>query len=135
MTQVSRRYVDREIHERMYEIFWQTIINLKNSSQAQNFFDDFFTPTEKIMFAKRLSIGLMLLKGFDYRSIQNTLKVSSTTVKAVNLWVKHGGKEAKNLLQGIIRSEKMEDFWDKIEFTIAEILPPPRGTNWKRDIL
>lgn len=133
MTQVSRRYVNKEIHERMSEIFRQTIIHLKNPRQAQDFFDDFLTPTEKIMFAKRLSIGLMLLKGYDYRSIQSTLKVSSTTIKAVNLWIKHGGKEAKNLLQRIIQSEKTEEFWDKIGNTIAEILPPPRGTDWKSE--
>lgn len=132
MTQVSRRPLEKEIQERIFEVFWQTVVNVRNPRQAQDFFDDFLSPTEKIMLAKRLSIALMLLKGFDYKSIEDTLKVSSTTIKAVNLWIKHGGKGGKSLLQKIIKSEKIEEFWDKIEKTIEEILPPRSGTNWRR---
>ena len=133
MTQVSKYPLNKEVKERIFEIFWESILGLKNKKETQEFFDDFFTPTEKVMLAKRLAIGSMLLKGYDYRTIQETLKVSSATIKEANLWIKHGGEGCKKILTKIIKKQRQAEFWDNLEEYLSQMFPPRYGSDWKRE--
>ena len=86
MPQVSKRLTSQKISKRLPELLIETIVNCSNSYQTQKFLDDFLTPTEKIMLGKRLAIAVLLLKGYDYATISQLLKVSSATIgKIVNL--------------------------------------------------
>jgi len=133
MTQVSKYPLNEEVEERIFFIFWETILRLKNQRDTKEFFDDFFTPTEKIMLAKRLSIALMLLKGYDYRTIQETLKVSSATIKEANRWIKHGGEGCKRVLKKIVKKQKQAEFWDNLEEKLSGVFPPRYRSDWKRE--
>lgn len=130
MTQVSKRWLSKEIENRIFEIFWQSLAYCSTKETVASFLEDLLTPTEKIMLAKRVSIAFLLLKGYDYKSINDTLKVSDPTIWTVNLWLKTRGKGYRMILEKIIKSEKMEKFWQDVEKHIQDVLPPRPGTNW-----
>lgn len=62
---------------------------------------DLFTPTERIMFAKRLAIAALLSQGLPYKVIADKLKVSTSTVARVNLWLKTSGVGYKRAVEKI----------------------------------
>lgn len=130
MTQVSKRWLSKETEDRMMEIFWRSLASCSTKEMVASFLEDLLTPTEKIMLAKRTSIALLLLKGYDYKSINDILKVSDQTIWTVNLWLKTKGKGYRMVLKKIMRSEKWEEFWSDLEKQVQEILPPRPGTNW-----
>jgi len=84
MTQVSRYPVSPRVYERIFEIFFQSSTKIRKKEEAEQFFNDFFTPTEKIMLAKRLSIAVLLAKKYDYNSIRKILRVSPPTIAGVS---------------------------------------------------
>ncbi|KKR87218.1 hypothetical protein A2875_04925 [Candidatus Gottesmanbacteria bacterium RIFCSPHIGHO2_01_FULL_46_14] len=132
MAQVSNRRVSSIVEKRIFDLFFHTIAELNNESDVSAFLEDFLTPTERIVLAKRLSIALMLVKGFDYRTIQSTLKVSFPTVSSVSVWVKYRGRGYQKILERILRQEKFSDILDKVDETIGKVLlpVPPKGSDW-----
>ena len=44
------------------------------------FLEDFFSPTERTVMAKRLAIAVLIAKGNDYRTIAQILKVTPITI-------------------------------------------------------
>lgn len=131
MAQVSKRVMSGKVQERIFKIFWQSLASCKDTESVSKFLEDLLTPTEKIMLAKRVSIALMLLKGYDYRSICNTLKVSSPTIWSVNLWLKTKGSGYKAVLEKIKVNEELSTFWENVQAIIEESFPPRYGTDWK----
>ena len=51
--------------------------------QRRAFFDAMLTPTERIMLSKRFAIIYMLAKGYSFSAIQETLRVSPSTVARI----------------------------------------------------
>lgn len=130
MSQVSRRWISKEVEDRIFDIFWESLASCSTKQTVATFLEDLLTPTEKIVLAKRVSIALLLLKGYDYKSINNLLKVSDPTIWIVKLWLKTKGKGYHLILEKIIKSEQMEKFWRDLENKVQNILPPRPGSNW-----
>lgn len=133
MTQISKRFLSKDIQERMYEIFCQSLVLCKNKQIASSFLEDLLTTTEKIMLAKRVSIAFLLLKNYDYNAINQTLKVSNQTIWNVKTWLNTKGQGYRNILNQILNDEKWGKFWLDLDTTIQKILfpTPGKGTNWK----
>jgi|SRR3989344_9643186 len=123
MPQVSKYPLSKNIENRLYKIFWETIASLKNAEKAEEFFSDLLTPTEKIMLSKRLAIAMMLIKGYDYSSIISILKVSPTTIASVSLWLKYSGKGYRQTVKDLIKKEKLEDILEKVDDAINLVKP------------
>lgn len=83
MTQVSKRQLGKRLETEIYEAFWSTIAKLTDKRDVELFFGDLFTRAERINFAKRLSIAILLHKGYDWRSIRDLLKVSEGTIAKI----------------------------------------------------
>lgn len=129
MTQVSKYPISKAVEKRIFEIFFSTIVNLRSSEDVASFLEDFLTPTEKMMLAKRLAVAVMLAKGYDYREIRKTLKVSFHMVANVNLWLKYKGKGYQKVIERILREEKIGEFWQKVDDVLSDLVPPA-GKNW-----
>lgn len=133
MAQVSRYPIPKEVADRIFDIFIKTLIKVKYESEAKNLASDLFSPTEKIMLAKRLSIAFLLMKDYEYREISRMLKVSLTTIASVSLSLKFGSNGYKVILERIAKEEKLEEFF----LNIAEkslSLPakvPTGGGSWR----
>lgn len=100
MTQVSKYRLSEDIKNQIESYFNLTIANLTTKNQVQQFFNEFLTKTEKIMFAKRLAIGILVSRGYEYRQISQILKVSTTTVSSFAFVYKNSEKY-KNIVDGI----------------------------------
>ena len=84
MTRVSRRPLGQEISNKILDNFHMMLVGLKNKKATEDIFNDFLSKAEKIMFAKRLAIAIMLESGMDYRAISQEIKVSTGTVREVS---------------------------------------------------
>ncbi|MBI4990961.1 helix-turn-helix domain-containing protein [Candidatus Gottesmanbacteria bacterium] len=129
MTQVSRLPLRKEIEKRIFEIFLNSLARVRQKEEVESFIQDLLSPIEKIMLAKRLSIAFLLRKGYDQRTISRILKVSLSTVNRVSLRLQLGGEGFNKVIGEIIRDEKRDDFWQKLDDFISEIVPP-KGRSW-----
>lgn len=83
MSQVSKKVLNPKITQRLFENFWEMLANIKNPNDIKIFLEDFLSPTEKIMLAKRMAIAILFSKNYDHRSIASILKVSTSTVNNI----------------------------------------------------
>lgn len=129
MPQVSKYPLAQVVYNRIFEILFGTIADIKNPKEVEEFFADFLSPTERIMLAKRLSIAVLLAKGYSYTAIRKILRVSQTTIADVNVFLRYAGKGYKRVVERILAAEKQEEFWQKIDNVLSETIPP-KGRNW-----
>lgn len=126
MTKVSRRFLDKELESKIFEVFLKTIVDIKTPVEAKNFIDDLLSPTEKIMLVKRLAIAVLLTKGKTYDYIDHTLKVSRATIMTVSLWLKHGKGGYRKVVDSILKAQNRERLIDNIEEILIRLSPPKR---------
>lgn len=131
MTQVSKRYLQKQVEERILDLFWTSLSTLSTKEKAALFLNDLLTPTEILMLSKRLTIAFMLIKGYEYTSINERLKVSDSTIWNVKLNLIHKGKTYKSVIEHIMNREKWEKFWQDLDHLFEQVLPPKYGINWK----
>lgn len=121
MTQISRRFLDEKVLSRILDVFLSTLIDIKSLDDARAFFNSVLSDTEQVMLAKRLAIALLLEKGYDYRSIEKLLKVSTTTIHSVNLKRRIFSREFSRTASKFKGREDWEKFWDEMEAVRAEL--------------
>jgi len=114
MPQVSNYPISKEVADRIFDVFIKTLVMVKNKNEADDFADDLFSPTEKIMLAKRIAIAFLLIKGYQYREIRTILKVSLTTIGSVSLSLKYGKGGYVRIINRIAKEEKLEEFFKNI---------------------
>lgn len=68
----------------------RAVLELKNETEAKNFFRDLLTMAEMKEFANRWQMVKMLYQGASYGKIAAKLKVSTATVTRVAHWLKNG---------------------------------------------
>ncbi|MFH0979415.1 MAG: Trp family transcriptional regulator [Candidatus Roizmanbacteria bacterium] len=128
MTRISRLQVDDEVLEKLYLLMFEVVGSMDEEEEFSEIINELLSPTEKIMVAKRVAIIYMLMKKIDYSTISNVLKVSSTTIAKFHS-IMMEGKAIKNALKGIVGSEKIKDFFDKLFIDLRG--PGTYGVNWK----
>lgn len=126
MTKVSRRFLNKELENHIFELFLKTIVGIRNTDDARNFIEDLLSPTERVMLIKRLAIAVLLTKGYTYDDIDDTLKVSRSTIMNVSIWLKHGKSGYTNAVKKILETQKRKEFIDKIEEILLRLSPPKR---------
>lgn len=127
---VSRYPLGQRVKERIYGIFLETLADLSTSKDVGDFLEQFLTPTERIMLAKRLSIAFLLAKDYDARMISRILKVSTTTVSTVNYWIKHNQGSLYHVIIRLLKKEKNEEFWGDLRYRIGKATIPLTTSNW-----
>src|SRR3989344_2069503 len=126
MTKVSRRYLDKELENYIFNIFIKSIADLDNQLDIKNFLDDLLSPAEKIMLIKRLAIAVLLTKGKTYEYIDHTLKVSRATIMNVSLWLKHGKGGYRKVVDNILKAQSKQTLIDNIDEILMRLSPPKR---------
>lgn len=120
MTQVSKYLISDKVYKRCWEIFAKTLIGIRNSKDFQVLVEDLFTPTERIMFAKRLSIAWLLMQGYEYREISKVLRVSAPTIANINMKLKYSNGY-KSAVNGILKDEKFVEYFNKVAQAVVGI--------------
>lgn len=131
MAQVSRRFLTPKVQERIISLFLSSIVLTGSQEAAASLVDDLLTPTEKIVLAKRLSVAIILLEGYDYDTIENTLKVSRPTIGNVSVWLKVKGDGVRAIVRKIKRNESLQKIWNDIKESVAEVLTTSHGYQSK----
>jgi uncharacterized protein YerC len=131
MTQISKYPISDDIYQRIVEILSEAIAGLSSKSQVSLFFKEFFSPSERIMLGKRLSIGFLLAKGYKYREISKILRVSTTTITTYAMLYKYEDSYRK-VVKKILKDEEVAKFWEDIGEKITLLLAKPgsKSGSW-----
>jgi uncharacterized protein YerC len=82
--QVSEKKLDKNLEKQIFQIFYQTIADLKTLEEVKSFFKDFLSEAARVALAKKLAIAVFLDKNYSYKEIKKTLAVSSSTVAEID---------------------------------------------------
>ncbi len=123
MSQISKRILNPQIQKRLYENFWQMLADIKNAKETRLFLEDFLSPTEKVMLAKRMAIALLFAKGFDHRSISSLLKVSTSTVNNIAKLLHLQSPSFKLLIIKYMQKESNKEFLQSLEKYFFRLQP------------
>ena len=115
MSQVSKRILPKVIEERLFENLWETFASINNTNQVKLFLQDFLSPTEKVMFAKRIAIAILLKKNYDFRSISSLLKVSTTTMNNIYKLLNLKSKSYNLLIEKYNKRKITKELFQELE--------------------
>ncbi len=127
MSQVSKFLIRPELWDRIFNLFISSLFDIKDKEKLKDFIESFFTPTERIVFAKRLAAAVMIAKGTDYRTIKDTLRISPPTIARMSLKIKYEEKGIVPVIENILRKDSVKILWEEIQ----ELLDiPVKGKSW-----
>ena len=124
MSQVSKRMLSPDIQERLFQNFWEMFADIKTAKQIKSFFEDFLSPTEKIMLAKRMTIAILFSQGYDHRAISSMLKVSTTTVNNVAKYLQAKTPGYQLLIKKYLQKESTREFLEDLARTFYRFSSP-----------
>jgi len=130
MTHISSKALKPEHFNRLHTELVRSFERSFKNNSSKNVFYEFFTPTERIMFAKRLAVIALLSKEASTLTISEALSMSPSTVDKMRIKYEHGDYEK------IIKTALgKKDIWDILEqiFTAGGLIPQKVGTSrWKK---
>ena len=112
MTQASKRIMAKRLEDKVGETFWEVVAKLNKKRETEIFFSELFSRVEKINFIKRLSIVVLLYKGFEWSQICDLLKVSPSTIGKMALKMQSNGFSL--LFAKIEQEEDWRNFWKEL---------------------
>ena len=112
MTQASKRIMAKRLEDKVGETFWEVVAKLNKKRETEIFFSELFSRVEKINFIKRLSIVVLLYKGFEWRQICDLLKVYPSTIGKMALKMQSNGFSL--LFAKIEQEEDWRNFWKEL---------------------
>lgn len=120
MTQISKYKISDSVNNQITDFLFQTIASLTTKNEVSEFFHDFLTPTEKVMFSKRLAIGYLIANEYEHREISRVLKVSTTTVGTFSAIYKNSNSY-KKMVDKIVNKVKNKKAMLNIAESIANL--------------
>jgi len=87
----SVKDINSSLKKQIESAFAQTVADLRDAKETNQFLSDFLTTSEYEAFAKRLAIAYWLKKGRSYNNIKENLKVSSATIASVQSMMERQG--------------------------------------------
>ncbi len=115
MTKVSRIPLRPDIWERIFGLFVDTTAGLKDKNLLASFINDLYSPTEKIMLAKRLAAAVLLTKGRSYTSVGRILRISSPTIAKISLKIKYTDGGLKDVINKVLLKQSAQILWKELE--------------------
>lgn len=114
--------------QKLYTEFGEALEKSAKKSWSKIFLEDFLTPTEKVMFAKRFAVICLLDRGVPVSYIWTALSMSPATVQRMS----HKYESGKyNSLRKTIKREDGA-VWNILEKILRAGLPPIAGRGrWK----
>lgn len=136
MPRVSQNLITSEMKKEILEFFEETLTLLNSRDKTVGFLRHFFTPEERIMLAKRLAIGILLLEGWHYASVCRLLKVSATTVRGIKNKLEES-EEYKKFVLPVWEKKKSDAKLKKLDAWLSAVQLPMKGSRsdmqrWKR---
>lgn len=124
MTQVSKKIIAKNLESEIYEIFWATIARFTKKDEVTLFFSELFTFNEKVNLSKRISIAILLSKGYDWRAIRDLIKVSEGTISKISAKINSQGFQL--FFEKLERDANWKNFWKDLAKTYLLVTHPER---------
>ena len=134
MGRISRRYLNKAIEERVFEVFWEHLARLSSPLLVGEFLQSLLSPTELTMLSKRLAIAILLSRGYTYKYIDETLKVSLSTIGTVQRQIHTGARGYDRAIQAANKKKDREAFWDSLEEVLLKFTLPAREGTVKHEL-
>ena len=128
MPHVSKRKLDEE---QVDDLFLQIVYVLERASNRGKLkwvLKQLLTPTEKVMFAKRLAVISMLSQNVPIFDIAENLSMSPSTIDIMSLKFESG--RYSDVVKNGLRNRDITDIIRMIE-TIGGMMPPRGKGRWK----
>ncbi len=129
MPHVSKKNLNSEQMKKLKKELVRAFERASADVKTSNVFHEFFTYTEKIMFAKRMAVITMLKKDISHYMISQALGMSTSTIARLSVRYEKGKYE--HILKHAVGKK---DFWKKIEsiLKLEGIMPPIAGKGrWR----
>lgn len=111
MVHVSKQPLDEKVQKRLAQDFVELLSYPKTKLARKKLIEQFFTPTEQMLFAKRIAIILMIDAGVSFNDIERNLSVSSSTVEKYRSNVREKNfKSITTALKHIYKKNTLIDF-------------------------
>ena len=129
MTQISKYKLNSKVYEKIFSLFPQFLYKMTKQGHQGLLVDSFFTNTEKTIFAKRIAIAFMLVKGYKYSDIVSKIKVSQGTVAKISEALRVHSEVIVKELESIAKEDAFNEFLGSIDYQVSSLIPP-KGRNW-----
>jgi len=125
--------MNKSIEQKVFSLFSEVLVSLGKKEEVESFLVDLLSPTERIMLAKRLSIVLLLGRGYNYAEIGDVLKVSKDTIGRISTWLGRGGQGFDVAISKIKAKEKRQEFLLDLEKLVAKLIAAHPAAQRKTD--
>jgi Trp operon repressor len=113
MPHISKKHLESEEFYKIYDELINIFDKASKKSKSELVLQEFFTRTEKVMFAKRFAVIVMLSKGLSTYEIANKLAMSPATTDRMSLKFEKGDYDS---LVKLLASSG--DIWERIELML-----------------
>lgn len=128
MTRISKRRLNKEVSKQIHNRFIKTIVDLHGKSGSV-LIEELFTPTEKVMFAKRLAGLSMLAQGISPYKVSKLLKLSFSTTARMQISAEKG--KYSSIAEKIKNKKNRDRFWAELEVFVRFGMPEMGKNRWK----
>ncbi|MEA1929525.1 MAG: Trp family transcriptional regulator [Patescibacteria group bacterium] len=121
MPHISANQVKKKVFLQISDQLIRSVTKTAGENSSRRLIGELFTPTERIMLAKRLAAVVMIQRGYSCYRITKTLKISSSTTSRFYRQVKLGKFDyLAKLLTGSSAKNKRERA--RIDITLEQLL-------------
>ncbi|MCL4374953.1 Trp family transcriptional regulator [Patescibacteria group bacterium] len=131
MVYVSKKKLPDQIWEKIYQVFLKVMDSSVNAGKFHECVDEIFSPSEKIMIAKRITVIYLLVKGVDPPIIADTVKVSTATVAKFALLSFQPNSRLAELMRSLLKKEKLANFFENLAVDLL-VRPGVKHGNYRR---
>lgn len=131
MAQISKRNIDQKKLTRIYDLFLDLLLSISDKKEADEVLSELLTSTEKTMITKRVACFYLLIKKVPTHEIEDTLKLSTSTVTYFKHFLDRS-LTIKEYLSNKLKNEKVKHLFEDI---FVEIFHGTlkKGSNWSED--
>lgn len=104
-----------DVWNSIFNMFIDSFLLIKDKNKLEGYIQSIFTPTERIMFAKRFAACILLSKGHDYRSVAHILRISPPTIAKMSYKLKYEADGLMPVIERTLRKQAKEIVWDEIK--------------------
>ena len=128
MPHISSKKLDISLREKLFGKILEIFEQARDKKSLSLVMNELFTETEKVMFAKRLAIVLMLASSTPQHRIVEILKVSPTTVAKTSLGIEIGKYKAILKISKNEKTDIEKIVWSIL--TVGGVMPPKIGRKY-----
>jgi uncharacterized protein YerC len=128
MSNISKKKLEKEISDKIHNRFIKTMVDLRGN-KGSVFVEELFTPTEKIIFAKRLAGLLMLAQDVSSYKVSKLLRLSLSTTARMR--IDYESNKYSSVAEIVKKKKDRDKFWAELEVFVRFGMPEMGKNRWK----